>query len=174
MDTQNTSSTTFDLGSTLAVLLLRIWLGIRAIQTGIEKYAGYATVDKEVDINGTGNAYGLTETSASKSYSLDMYNGVPAGLYEKLSQEPLISKWGLDLYSSILGPALIILGVLLLLGICSRLTLFGMGLLYTSLTYGLILLNQSGGVAWLAIHIILIVAMLILSKHNRLQIIKKL
>jgi thiosulfate dehydrogenase [quinone] large subunit len=162
-----------DLGLTLGMLTLRIWLGFRAIQTGIEKYAGTTSDDKDVLIDGAPNAYGLTETATGKVYALSNYNGVPAPLYEKFSNEPLIPSWGLNLFDTILGPALIILGLTILLGIAQRISLFAMGLVYTSLTFGLILIKQDAGIAWLGVHIIMIVMALALTKHNRFAVLKK-
>jgi thiosulfate dehydrogenase [quinone] large subunit len=48
-----------------------------------------------------------------------------------------------------------------------------MGLVYVSLTFGLILIKQDAGVAWLGIHIILIVMALRLAPHNCLAVTKK-
>jgi thiosulfate dehydrogenase [quinone] large subunit len=45
-----------------------------------------------------------------------------------------------------------------------------MGLLYVSLTVGLILIKQDSGIAWLAIHIGLIAYALTLTKYNRFAI----
>jgi len=163
----------FDLGLTLGMLTLRIWLAIRAIQTGIEKFAGMAQVSKPVAIDGAENAYGLTEAATAKAYAISNYQGVPGPLYEKFAGEPLIPGWGLDLYNIILGPALLILGFTLLVGIATRYTLFAMGLLYTSLTFGLILIKQDAGIAWLGTHIIMIAAALALANHNRFTILKK-
>lgn len=162
-----------DLGLTLGMLTLRLWLAIRAIQTGIEKFAGTSSGSKDVLIDGAPNAYGLSEATSSKAYALSNYHGVPAPLYDKFSGEPLIPTWGLNLYDIVLGPALLILGFTLLLGLATRFTLFAMGLLYTSLTFGLILIKQDAGIAWLATHIIMIVAALVLAKHNRFAILKK-
>lgn len=162
-----------DLGLTLGMLSLRIWLGFRAIQTGIEKYAGTYNSDKDVLIDGAANSYGLTDTVTGKVYSLSNYHGVPVPLYEKFSNEPLIPTWGLNLYDTILGPALILLGLGVLLGIAQRISLFAMGLLYTSLTFGLILIKQDAGIAWLGVHIIMIVMALALAKHNRFAVLKK-
>jgi len=162
-----------DLGFTLGMLTLRIWLAIRAIQTGIEKFAGTGSTAKAVQIDGAPNAYGLTEAASYKVYALSNYQGVPGPLYDKFSGEPFIPNWGLDLYNIILGPALLILGFTLLLGIATRYTLFAMGLLYTSLTFGLILIKQDAGIAWLGTHIIMIVAALALVKYNRFAILKK-
>ncbi|MGB0745159.1 MAG: hypothetical protein ACPGSB_11605, partial [Opitutales bacterium] len=160
-------------GLTLGMLVLRIWLAIRAIQTGVEKFAGMGTTSKAVAIDGAPNDYGLTEAASVKTYAFSNYQGVPGPLYDKFAGEPLIPNWGLDMYNYILGPALLILGFTLLLGIATRYTLFAMGLLYTSLTFGLILIKQDAGIAWLGTHIIMIVAALVLAKHNRFAVLKK-
>lgn len=155
------------------MLSVRIWLAIRSLQTGIEKFAGTSTGAKPVEIDGAVNDYGLTEGTTTKVYSLEEYSGVPSALYDKFEAEPLIPKWGLDLYDLVLGPALIILGITLLLGVATRYTLFAMALMYTSLTFGLILIKQDAGISWLAVHIILIVAGLALAKHNRFAVMNK-
>lgn len=162
-----------ELGLSLAMITLRLWLSLRAIQTGIEKFAGTKSIDSAVAIDGAPNSYGLTETSTEKVYALSNYHGVPAPLQDKFASEPLIPSWGLSIYDVVLGPALIILGLTLLLGVATRISLFAMGLIYTSLTFGLILIKQDAGVAWLGIHIIMITVALILAKHNRFAILKK-
>lgn len=166
-------STANDLGLTLGILLLRVWLGFRAIITGLEKFGGTKPRDVEVVIDGAANDYGLVETTTDKIYSLSNYQGVPGPLYSKFSDEPLIPDFALSAYNVVLGPALIILGITVLFGIATRISLFAMGLLYTSLTFGLILIKQDGGIAWLAVHIVLIVMALGLAKHNRFAILKK-
>ena len=162
-----------DLGATLGVLLLRIWLAMRAILSGVEKYAGTSTSSSPVSIDGAVNSYGLTDATSVKVYTLANYHGVPKALYDKFLAEPLIPDWGLKIYDLILGPAFIALGIALLIGFATRFTLFAMGLLYTSLTVGLILINESSGVAWLAIHIALIALMLFQVKHNKIELTGK-
>lgn len=158
---------------TLAMILLRLWLAMRAIQTGLEKYAGTKAYDKAVTIDGAPNDYGLVEGASSKAYAISNYNGVPAPLYEKFSDEPFIPEFALNLYDTLLGPVLILSGLALLLGLATRFSLFAMGLIYTSLTFGLILIKQDAGIAWLGTHIILVVLALILAKHNRFAILNK-
>ena len=87
--------------------------------------------------------------------------------------EPLIPAWALSLFDTILGPALILLGIALLLGVATRISLFAMGLIYTGLTVGLILLKQDAGIAWLAVHLLLIAVALFTAKYNRLALLKK-
>jgi thiosulfate dehydrogenase [quinone] large subunit len=161
------------LALTYAAWLARLWLGVRALQSGIEKFGGTAKASKDVAIDGKPNDYGLAAETASKEYSFENYHGVPEALYDQFVGEPLIPAFFLKFYDWILGPALLALGLTVLLGIASRTSLFLLGALYVSLTWGLILLNQSSGVAWLAAHVILIVMALQLSRFNKLCLLKK-
>lgn len=167
-------------GQTLALvygsLLARIWLGVRAIQTGIEKFAKPIQTDgAAVKVDGVENAEGLTTVASTKAYALANYHGVPEALMKKFQGEPLMQKlpFALPLYDKLLGPALLILGATILLGIAYRSSLFVLGLLYISLTWGLILIKQDDGVSWLGVHMIIIVAALALAQYNRLAIMKK-
>lgn len=172
---------TTKLGLTYGALLLRLWLAVRAIQTGIEKYAGTSVSDQPVKMDGSANAYGLSAASSVKEYAMSHYHGVPAGLMDKFKGEPLMRSYSLGsftldplkIYDVVLGPTLLVLGVMLLLGIATRTSLFLQGLLYISLTWGLILIKQDDGVSWLGVHLVLIVMALALADHNRFAILKK-
>ena len=166
-------STGNKLALTYGALLLRLWLAVRAIQTGLEKFAGAKASDEAVKIDGAVNEYGLTASASVKHYAMVNYHGVPEGLMKKFHDEPLMMKFALPLYDKILGPALLILGITILLGIASRTSLFLLGLLYVSLTWGLILIKQDEGVSWLGVHMILVVMALMLAEHNRFAILKK-
>lgn len=168
----NTSTIVVDraavLSNTFAYWTLRLWLGIRALLTGLEKYAG--TVREQVplldefgqpDINGT-----MVDVER-KVYGLSHYHALPPPLADRLANEPLMFGWAMSAYGALLGPLLILTGITLLLGVVPRITLLVMGLLYVSLTVGLILLNENGGVAWLGIHVLLVVAALRLVAHDR-------
>jgi thiosulfate dehydrogenase [quinone] large subunit len=141
-------------------------LAARAFITGIEKFAGTKASEVPVVIDGEPNTLGLTSSEADKVYGLSHYHGVPEALYPQLAAEPLIPGFAMKLYDLALGPLLLILGLTVLLGIATRVSLFAMGLVYTSLTVGLILLGQDAGIAWLGIHILMIAAALFNVKHN--------
>ena len=160
------------LALTYGSLLLRLWLAVRAIQTGVEKFAGSRASSKVVDIDGAPNAYGMTAGASDKFYAADNYQGVPGALMDKFKAEPLMPGFALPLYDKVLGPALIILGLAILLGAAYRTSLFLLGLLYISLTWGLILIKQDDGVSWLAAHMILVVRALALAKYNRFSVLK--
>lgn len=162
------------LGATLAFLLLRVWLGLRSLLTGLEKFAGIKTEQKPLlDEFGDPDISGAMVNVKVKEYGFEHYHGLPKPLYDKFAEEPLMPVWMLNMYSGVLGYVLILLGALLFLGALPRITLFASGLLYASLTVGLILLNESGGVAWLATHVIMFVLALLLVRYNRYSVYNK-
>ena len=162
-----------DLGAVFGFWVLRLWLSARALITGLEKYSGTRSSTESVAIDGAPNAYGLTAAQSDKVYGLEHYHGVPEALYGRFADEPLVPGFLLTLFDKALGPALIVLGGMLLLGIATRLSLLGMGLVYIALTGGLILIRQDAGVAWLGVHVALVALALMNAQHNRLAILKK-
>ncbi|MEI9959567.1 MAG: hypothetical protein WDM76_00115 [Limisphaerales bacterium] len=76
-------------------------------------------------------------------------------------------------FNGLLGPVLIATGIMLLLGLGTRLSLFLQGLIYIGLTVGLILIKQDDGISWLGIHVALVALALVLAKYNRFAIFKK-
>ena len=159
---------------TLAFLTIRIWLGARALFSGIEKFTGTEIVQQPLlDRFGEPDISGAMIEVRQKVYGLQHYHAVADSMGEAFAKEPLLPGFFLAPYYAMLGPVLILLGITLLLGICTRTSLFIMGLLYTSLTFGLILIAQDGGIAWLGTHILLIALALSMAKHNRLQIFSR-
>jgi thiosulfate dehydrogenase [quinone] large subunit len=72
-----------------------------------------------------------------------------------------------------LGPAFILTGIMLLVGLGTRLSLLAQALLFIALTVGLVLIDQSDGVAYLGIHVGLVAGALLLAEHNRFAVLKK-
>jgi thiosulfate dehydrogenase [quinone] large subunit len=156
--------------ATCAMFMLRIWLGLRCLQAGIEKYAGTVYISKPTIVNGVPDPNGTETVIELKQYALENYSGIPSSLADQFKNEPFISEFFLGLYNQWLGPVLIVVGLCVLIGLATRVSLLAMGLIYTSLTYGLILLNQASGIAWLGTHIILIALALLLASYNRLEL----
>jgi thiosulfate dehydrogenase [quinone] large subunit len=164
-----------DCGFSMAFLVLRLWLGVRALLTGIEKYGAYANIQKPLIDPATGqpDASGVLVNVSVKYYSLTNYSGIPASLKDRFANEPLLPKFGLTAFDHLLGPAFILTGVMLLLGLGTRLSLFLQGLIYVALTIGLILIKQDDGISWLGIHIALVAFALLLARHNKFALLKK-
>jgi thiosulfate dehydrogenase [quinone] large subunit len=154
-------------------VLLRVWLGVRTFQSGIEKFSTSTLVERPQLADGMPT--GLVETVSVKAYSLGAYKGIPDALKSVFADQPMIPGFMLPIYNAVLGPALLILGLSVLLGIASRVSLLLMGLLYVSLTWGLVIWGEPGnsGVAYLGIHIVLIVMALQLTRHDPLRVLKK-
>jgi thiosulfate dehydrogenase (quinone) large subunit len=160
-----------DTGSTLAFLVLRLWLGLRSLVTGIEKFSDVRTVQEPLlDATGNPDPSGAVVEVQHKFYGFSAYRAIPDSLRDKFAQEPMLPNFLTTPFYAVLGWALIIFGITLLIGAFTRVSLFVMGILYVALTIGLILIKQDAGVSWLAIHIALVAYALSLSKHNRFAI----
>lgn len=162
-------------GETLAFLTLRLWLGVRAFGTGLEKYTETLRIQKPLidPVTGMEDPSGAMVEVTQKVYGLSHYKALPPALATKFANEPLLPDWALSIFSACLGPALLILGLTTLLGVATRTSLFVQGLLYTGLMFGLMLINQNDGVAWLGIHTLLVAGALVLCTHNRFALWKK-
>jgi len=160
--------------ATLAFWVLRLWLAVRAIVTGIEKYSTTVITQKPLIDPTTGmeDPSGALVDVASKAYALTNYHAVPPSMADKFAGEPLLPALLLKPFYFLLGPVLILLGLMLLVGLGTRISLFLQGLLYVALTVGLILIHEDGGVAWLGIHLALIAVALLLARHNRYCLLK--
>ena len=161
----------FSNGKTLAFLTLRLWIAMRAIMTVVEKFAGKQLVQKPLlDEFGEPDISGAIVEVPEKIYSFSNYHGIPASMEPLFQQEPLLPAWALSIYGPVLGILLGITGITLLLGIFTRISLAIQALLYVSLTFGMILIGQDAGIAWLGVHTIMIALALYWSDHNRFTI----
>jgi thiosulfate dehydrogenase [quinone] large subunit len=160
---------------TFAFLALRLWLGVRALFVGINKFAAYKAVATPLIDPSTGqpDASGVMVNVNVKSYALANYAGIPVALRDRFAHEPLFPKFALTLFDRMLGPAFIVTGIMLLIGLGTRLSLVAQALLFIALTVGLVLIDQNDGVAWLGIHILMVSAAFLLAQHNRFAVLKK-
>jgi thiosulfate dehydrogenase (quinone) large subunit len=174
-ETAGTNPPACTMDFTLAFLVLRGWLAMRAILTGIEKFSAVRTIQKPfVDpTTGMEDPSGALVEVKQKFYSLTNYSGVPQSLKDKFATEPMLPHAVTTPFYGVLGYALIALGLMLLLGVGTRISLFLQGILYIALTAGLILIKQDDGVSWLGIHVALVALALVLAKYNRFTLLKK-
>lgn len=161
-------------GNTWAFLLLRLWLGVRALSAGVEKFAANVAVQQPLlDAAGNPDPSGAIVEIDQKVYGFANYQGVPDALKEKFVAEPLLPSFLTAPFYGSLGYVLIALGLMLLLGLWTRISLLAMGLIYVMLTFGLILIKQDQGVASLGVHIALVAFALVLSPYNRFAITRR-
>lgn len=145
-ESPTSSSTSTRCEYTHAFLVLRLFLGLRAVLAGLEKF----------------------ESKGSYSF---------AGYYENMKRmatgitgASFLPLWSTKLFAMSIGYILIALGVTILLGIKTRCSLFLMGLTYVALSFGLMAVQESEGVAWLGMHVALVAGALVLVQHNRFSL----
>jgi thiosulfate dehydrogenase [quinone] large subunit len=153
---------------TLGFLSLRAWLGVRALLTGIEKYTGVKTVTEPLlGADGNPDPSGAMVEFNQKVYGLGHYHAIPESFQTSFANQPLMPDFLMKPFCWLLGPLLIILGLMLLLGVKTRWSLAAQAALYVMLTAGFILINQDAGIAWLGTHVIMIALALKYEKYNR-------
>jgi thiosulfate dehydrogenase (quinone) large subunit len=160
---------------TFAFLALRLWLGVRALFVGIEKFGAYQSVAQPLIDPATGqpDASGVMVNVNVKTYALANYAGIPTALRDKFVHEPLLPKFAMVAFDKMLGPTFILAGIMLLIGLGTRVSLLVQALLFVALTIGLVLIDQPDGVAYLGIHIGLVAAAFLIAEHNRFTVLKK-
>ncbi|MBC7366441.1 MAG: DoxX family membrane protein [Undibacterium sp.] len=128
---------------TQAFLVLRLFLGLRALLAGLEKF------------------------ESKGAYSVTAYSDNMKRMASGITGASFIPLWASNLFAQTIGYVLVVLGVAILLGIKSRCSLFLMGLTYVALSFGLMAVQEGDGVAWLGMHVALVAGALVLVQHNR-------
>src|SRR5688572_18419140 len=131
---------------TSAFLLLRLFLALRALMSCVEKF------------------------EAGGAYSFQNYYTNMSRMATGITGASFLPLWATKSFALPLGYLLGVLGVMLLLGIKTRCALILSGLLYTALAFGLMAVQQGDGVAWLGVYLGLVVAALVLVRHNRFAV----
>jgi thiosulfate dehydrogenase [quinone] large subunit len=133
---------------TAAFLLLRLFLGLRTLLAGIEKF----------ELQGV--------------YSFGNYYENMGKMAQGITSASFLPLWMSRSFAHSLGYALVLVGAAILLGIRTRTALILAGLVYVGLSFGLMAVQESEGVAWLGIHVGLIAGALVLVRHNRFALWK--
>lgn len=137
------SSTTVRCEHTAAFLLLRLFLGLRTLMAGLEKF------------------------EANRSYSTENYSANMTRMATGISNNSVIPLWAAKAFALPLGYILVVLGVAVLLGIKSRVSLFITGLLYVGLGFGLMAVQEGEGVAWIGAQVLMFAFALFLARSER-------
>lgn len=141
------SSSTARSEYTSAFLILRLFLGLRTLMAGLEKF------------------------EANKSYTTANYSENMTRMATGISNNSVIPLWAAKAFALPLGYILIILGVAILLGLKTRCALFLGGLLYVGLSFGLMAVQEGEGVAWLAVQVLMFSVALFYCRYNRFAVL---
>ena len=131
---------------TAAFLLLRLFLGCRALLAGLEKF------------------------EADGAYSFANYAKNMGHLAAGITGASFLPLAATRLFAGSLGYALLLLGAALLLGLKPRVALLLSGLLYVALAFGLMAAQDNDGVAALGLHVGLVAGALLLARHDRFSL----
>jgi thiosulfate dehydrogenase [quinone] large subunit len=126
-----------------AFLLLRLFLGLRLLLAGLEKFESKGT------------------------YSLANYSTNMSKMSEGITSASFLPLWMTRGFAHSLGYALLVVGAAVLLGLKTRVALLLAGLLFVGLAFGLMAVQENEGVAWLGLHVGLCAAALVLAQYNR-------
>lgn len=132
---------------TAAFLILRLFLGLRTLIAGVEKF------------------------EANKSFSFSNYTENMTRMATGISNYSLIPLWAAKSFAMSLGFLLVFIGAAILLGIKTRAALFLGGLVYVGLGFGLMAVQEGEGVAWIGMQVLMFAFALTLVRHNRCALV---
>jgi thiosulfate dehydrogenase [quinone] large subunit len=128
---------------TAAFLLLRIFLGLRTFLAGLEKF------------------------EAGGRYTFANYYANMDRMAQGITGASFLPLWATKNFAHSLGYLLLLFGVLVLLGIKSRISLTLTGLLYVGLAFGLMAVQENDGIAWLGVYVGMFAGALVLVRYDR-------
>ncbi|MEY4004796.1 MAG: hypothetical protein RLZZ221_892 [Verrucomicrobiota bacterium] len=131
-----------------AFLILRLWLGLRTLLAGLEKF------------------------ESGGSYSFANYYKNMARMAQGITGASFMPLWMTKTFAFSLGYMLVTLGACLLLGVKTRATLLFTGLVYCGLSFGLMAVQEGEGTAWLGMHVLMIATALTLVRNNRFALVR--
>ena len=133
---------------TYAFFLIRLWLGLRTLLAGLEKF------------------------ERGGSYSFANYYKNMARMAQGITGASFMPLWMTKTFAFSLGYMLVTLGACLLLGVKTRATLLFTGLVYCGLSFGLMAVQEGEGTAWLGMHVLMIATALTLVRNNRFALVR--
>lgn len=131
-----------------AHLILRLWVGLRLLLAG---------VDKMRQKGGDGFGFEWIEKSM-------------APIVDNMTQYTMLPSWAIKPYAVVLPYALLIVGLWCILGICNRIGLLLAGLVFVSLSAGLMALPDDDQAVYRGIEVALTALALMTSAHNQFSL----
>lgn len=147
-DSSCSSSCRWDLA--FANLLLRLWIGLRLVFAGLDKFRAGSGEDA--------------------TFSLENYEKKMQAIANLTHDNGFLPQNLCDLYAKPLGYLLLLGGVWAVIGLASRLGVFFCGLLFLSLGLGLATLPDDTEVVYIGVHILVAAGALATNQHNKLSL----
>ena len=160
----------------LGFFLLRLWIGLRLLIAGAQKFQGddgnlaFANLKANAD-----KFSGLIKDHANVLHGvLNSFFGIFRNPEEGAATPGWVTNFlngSIDFFAQWMGLPMVIVGVMLILGILPRISLFLAGLIFIFLSIGLMCLDQSDAwIAYLGIHIGLVGYALSMARYSKLNL----
>jgi thiosulfate dehydrogenase [quinone] large subunit len=147
-DSSCSSSCRWDLA--FANLLLRLWIGLRLIFAGLDKFRAGSGEDA--------------------TFSVENYEKKMQAIANLTYQNGFLPENLCNLYAKPLGYLLLIGGIWAVIGLFSRLGLLFCGFVFLSLGVGLATLPDDAEVVYIGVHILVVAGALATNQHNKLSL----
>jgi len=153
------------IGLTFGALLLRLWIGMRLLFAGLEKWKSKITETNADGDTVTYWKYDLFSDTSKEVYSTNM-GRITSGM----NNDSPLRFWMIEQYAGVLGWLLLIVGAWVLIGLCSRASLVAAGFVFLSLTFGLSTIGADPDIVERGIEIGLVVGALALARYQLLGV----
>ena len=158
------------IGLAFGALLLRVWIGMRLLFAGLEKWKSKVTEDVTEKITAADGT--ITEEIIQKTFwkydvgNTEVYTENMGRITSAMNNDSPLRFWMIEQFGGVLGWMLLIVGAWVLIGLCSRTALIAAGFVFISLTFGLATIGADPEIVERGIEIGLVVAALALARYQ--------
>jgi uncharacterized membrane protein YphA (DoxX/SURF4 family) len=151
------------IGLAFGALLLRLWVGMRLLFAGLEKWKNKVTVvvDESTGETKTFWRYDVFADNAAEVYKTNM-----GRITSNMNNDSPLQLWMIEQFASTLGWMLLIVGAWVIIGLASRTALIAAGFVFLSLTFGLATIGADPEIVERGIEIGLVVGALALARYQ--------
>jgi hypothetical protein len=155
-------SATHCIGLAFGALLLRLFIGMRLLFAGLEKWKTKVTVVNDE----TGEKLTYWTYQIFGEGSSEVYNTNIGRITSNMNNDSPLPFWMIEQYAGTLGWMLLIVGAWVLVGLFSRASLVVAGFVFLSLTFGLATIGADPEIVERGIEIGLVVGALALARYQ--------
>jgi len=148
-------------GLAFAALFLRVYVGMRLLTAGLDKWKTQITVDADGNPLDAADWYWTYDL-----FNKEVYNENMGRVTSSMNQYSALPENMIEMYSSTLGWMLLIVGAWVLIGLASRASLVAAGGVFLSLMFGLATIGNEQALAFRGIEIGLIAGALCLARYQ--------
>ena len=156
------------IGLAFGALLLRLWVGMRLLFAGLEKWKTKVTESVPNPEGAEGEMiektfwkYDVFGENAKEVYTENM-----GYITLNMNNDSVLLSWMIERYAGMLGWMLLIVGAWVLIGLCSRAALVAAGFVFISLTFGLCTIGADPEIVERGVEVGLVVGALALARYQ--------